>query len=464
MTVVDDDVITPESQPDPGRAAPERRWRPTKPQLVALTAIVATGFAVTLSLLRTPGYGATDTIWAEDARQFYQGSLERNYLSALFTPYNGYLHFIPRTLIEIVRIFPLAWASTVIAVMGALATSSCALLIYRASARHLRSPALRIAVAVPVALPYIGQLELANNFACIHFLLLYVAFWMVIWNPVRPSLRILAAFVLFATVGSDPVAAIYLPLAFLRYRTLRGWRGALPAIGIAVGLVFQSVGILFRNALHGRGISPHYDPFWATKQFFETVIGQSLYTEHLNQRLGYLVPAGDAHYLAWALVAAVLLLALARLTKPNWPLVIAALVHSLLLFDGLAMQGGSDAPRYELPAICLLLVAVAGTLIPHENAARQTRQLFPWLVLRSTPAFAALALVALCIFGGYAQDMSWRAKGPSFDAQLSQAAVACQDKSVSEVAITVAPAFATWSMTVPCDLVRDRNDFFQLSP
>lgn len=453
MAIVDEVVVVAEP------AAP-RRWIGSRRQVTALIAILATGATIALSLLRTPGFGASDTIWAEDARQFYQGSLERNYFDALFTPYNGYLHFVPRTLIEIVRIFPLARASTVIAVMGALVTGSCALLIYRASSRHLHSPTLRIAVALPVVLPWVGQLELANNFCCLHFLLLYVAFWMVIWNPARLSLRILAAFVLFATVGSDPVAAIYLPLALLRYRELRGWRGALPGIGIGVGLLFQSVGILFRNALHGRGISPHYDPFWATKQFFETVIGQGLYTEHLNKRLGHIVPAGDARYLAWALCAVVVLLAVTRVTQPNWPLVGAAFVHSLLLFDGLAMQGGSDAPRYELPAIGLLLVAVAGALTPREGVA----QLFPWVLLRSTPAFAALGLVALCVFGGYAQDMGWRSQGPSFDAQLTQAAEQCRDKSVPNVAITVAPAFATWSMTVPCDLVRHRNDFLQLSP
>jgi hypothetical protein len=461
MTAVDDRVSTTRAEL---KVREQGRWTSARSYIVIGFALIATGTVTALSLLRTPGFGATDTIWAEDARQFYQGSVQHSYLSALFTPYNGYLHFIPRTLIEVVRFFPLAWASTVIAVIGALATTSCALLIYRAGARHLRSPALRIAVAAPVALPYVGQLELANNFASIHLFLLYVAFWMVIWNPARFSLRLLAAFLLFVTVASDPVAAVFLPLALLRCRAVPAWRGALPAIGIGAGLLFQSVGFLFRNALHGRGISPHYDPIWATKQFFETVVGQGLYTEHLNERLGFIVPAGDAHYLAWALGALVFLLAAARVTQPNWPLVIAAGVHSLLLFDGLAMQGGDDAPRYELPAICLLLLALAGALVPREGATERTQWAAALKALRSTPAFAALGLVALCVYGGYAQDMGWRAKGPSFDAQVAQAAVACQDPAAQQVAITVAPSFATWTMTVPCDLVRHRDDFFQLWP
>lgn len=423
---------------------------------------VAVATATLLSLRRTLGFGATDTIWAEDGRQFYQGTLRHGFFDLLFTPYNGYLHFVPRVLIEVVRIFPLSWAATVIATMAALVTSSCALLVYRASARHLRSPALRMAVAAPVALPYAGVLELINNFACLHFLLLYVAFWMVIWNPADRRLQLLAAVVLFAAVGSDPVAAVYLPLALLRCRAVPGRRGLFPAVAIGIGLAFQTVGIVFRDGLQGRGISPHYDPWWATNLFFQNVIGQGLYTEHLNDRLGDVVPVTDAHYAAWVLGAAALVPALLRVTRPNWPLVTVALVNSLLVFDGLAMQGGSDAPRYEFPAICLFLVAVAGLLVPRRDGAESIRR----LVLRAIPGFGALALVALCIWGGYPQDeeMKWRAKGPSFTAQLSQAAEVCRDKSVPDAVISVAPSFVPWTVTVPCDLVRDRDAFFQLSP
>ena len=421
-----------------------------KPAL-ATAALVA---GVVLSLSRTKGFGATDTIWAEDARIFYQESTQHNFFDLLFTPYNGYLHFLPRVLIEIVRIFPLAWAAEVIATMGALATSACALLIYRASRRHLRSPALRIAVAAPVVLPYIGQLELANNFACLHFLLLYTAFWVIIWNPVRPGLQILAAVVLFITVASDPVGGVFLPLALLRWRSLRGWRGGLPALAMGVGMVYQAVGIIFRHALKSRAISPHYDPIWAVGQYLQTVVGQGLFTEHANTRVGSMVSDHDAHYVAWALAGVALVLALLRLTQPNWPLVIAALIHSLLLFCGLAMQGGSAAPRYELPAICLFLVAVAGLLVPRKDAAAL-------LTTHALPAYGALGLVALCIFGGYAQDTQWRGKGPSFDAELNKAATVCSDAGARDAVIRVAPAFAPWSMTVPCDLVRTRNQFFR---
>lgn len=432
---------------------PRRRggvWGSAKKPVIGVAALAA---GVTLSLMRTKGFGATDSIWAEDARVFYQGTVQHNFVDLLFTPYNGYLHFVPRVLIEIVRIFPLAWAAEVIATMGALITSACALLIYRAARRHLHSPALRIAVAAPVALPYIGQLELANNFACLHFLFLYTAFWMVIWNPARRSARILAAVVLFCTVGSDPVAMVFFPLALLRWWTLRGVRGALPAIGMGTGMVFQLVGILFRNALTSRNISPHYDPVWAVREYLRTVVGQGLFTEHADTRVGMVVHSGDAHYVAWALAGLALVLALLRVTEPNWPLVAVALVHSLLLFCGLAMQGGSAAPRYELPAICLFLVAVAGLLTPREAT--------PLTSPRLVPAYGALGLVALCIFGGYSQDMQWRGRGPSFDAEITKASETCGDPDAHDAQIRVAPAFVTWSMTVPCDLVRGRDQFFR---
>jgi hypothetical protein len=416
--------------------------------------LVALAAGVILSLSRTKGFGAPDTIWAEDARVFYQGTLRHGFVDLLFTPYNGYLHLVPRVLIEIVRIFPLSWAAEMIATMSALITSGCAVLVYRAARRHLHSPALRIAVAAPVALPYIGQLELANNFACLHFLFLYTAFWMVIWNPAHRRMHAIAALMLFCTVSSDPVAMVFFPLALLRWYTVRSWRGALPAAALGAGMVFQTVGILFRHALTSRNISPHYDPIWAVGQYLRTVVGQGLFTEHVDDRFGSVVHSGDAHYVAWALAAVALVLALLRVTEPNWPLVIVALVHSLLLFCGLAMQGGSAAPRYEFPAICLFLVAVAGLLTPRKDAA-------VLLTPYALPAYGALGLVALCVFGGYSQDMQWRGNGPSFASEMTKASAACGQPGARDTAVTVAPAFVPWTMTVPCDVVRSRDQFFR---
>ena len=425
------------------------RWKP----VIGAVAVVATAL---LSLRRTQGFGATDTIWAEDGRQFFQGTVRHNFFDLLFTPYNGYLHFVPRVLIEIVRIFPLEWAAEVIATIGALVTSACAALIYRASRRHLRSPALRIAVAVPVALPYVGQLEDANNLAGLHLLLLYVAFWMAIWNPVHRRLQILAAVMLFCTVASDPLAALFLPLVLLRWWTIRGWRGGLPVIAMGVGLAYQAVGVVFRGALQSRHLAPpHYDPVWAFQQYLQTVTGQGLFTDQENERFGLLVRDGNAHYVAWILAGAALVVALLRVTQPNWPLVVVALVHSLLLFCGLAMQGGSAAPRYELPAICLLLVAVAGLLTPRKDTAMVSPRLLP--------AYAVLGLVVLCVIGGYPRYSQWRGSGPSFSSQLAKASTACNTTGVHDTVISVAPAFASWEVTVPCDLVRARDDFFQLS-
>jgi len=223
---------------------------------------------------------------------------------------------------------------------------------------------------------------------------------------------------------------------------------------MGAGMAFQAVGILFRHALTSRNISPHYDPIWAVREYLQTVVGQGLFTEHVDERVGSVVQNNDAHYVAWALAAAALILALLRVTEPNWPLVIAALVHSLLLFCGLAMQGGTAAPRYELPAICLFLVAVAGLLTPRRDAAAL---LTPYAV----PAYGALGLVALCIFGGYSQDMQWRGKGPSYASEMTKASAACSQPGTQQVAVTVAPAFVPWTMTVPCDLVRSRDEFFR---
>jgi hypothetical protein len=216
-----------------------------------------------------PGHGALDTVWGEDGVVFYDGTLRNGPLSLILQPYNGYLHVVPRLVMEVVRCFPLSAAAAVMATLGALMTSCCAFLVYFASSGHLRSRALRLAITVPAALPYVGQLEVGNNVLSIHCVLLYVAFWMCLWNPDSRPRQILAATVLFLTVASDPLTAVYIPLLILRLWAVRSWRGRLPAIAMAASLALQGYGILFRHALQSRkGAVLVRVPRWGDSQGF----------------------------------------------------------------------------------------------------------------------------------------------------------------------------------------------------
>ena len=168
------------------------------------------------SLMRQEGAAAADSMWAEDGQVFYQQSVQFGFFQVLVRPYNGYLHVIPRLLMELVRVFPMADAAAATAVIGATATSAMALLVYVASGTLLQSRALRISVAAPLALTWVAQLELGNNILSLHIYLLYVAFWLCLWNPRHRAALVLAAALLVLTAASDPLVGIYLPLLVLR--------------------------------------------------------------------------------------------------------------------------------------------------------------------------------------------------------------------------------------------------------
>ena len=94
---------------------------------------IITAFLTLSSLLRVRGTGAVDTVWAEDGSRFLQQSLKAGSLRLLITPYNGYLHLVPRLAVDIARWFPLPYFAAVIAVTGALISSSLAVFVYRVS-------------------------------------------------------------------------------------------------------------------------------------------------------------------------------------------------------------------------------------------------------------------------------------------------------------------------------------------
>jgi hypothetical protein len=304
---------------------------------------------------------------------------------------------------------------------------------------------------------------------------------MCLWNPDSRSRQILAATVLFLTVASDPLTAVYIPLLILRLWTVRGWRGRLPAIAMAAGLALQGYGILFRHALQSRNVPPHYDPQWAFQNFLDNVAGQSLYTAAVGSRWG-LPTASASHYVAWALTGVIVCIAALGLTNASWPLAVVAFVQSLALYAAFAMKGGTAAPRYEVPTLCLFVVTIAALAnpaarrspaeaaepVPSDERAPHRRLAIrlagsrsaPFLLPR-LPALAVLGVVIACAKGSYSVGMHDREVAPSFSAELGRGVADCHANPTGSAVIAIAP-LGLWHMDVPCALVRDRDKFFRV--
>src|SRR4029453_15454368 len=98
-------------------------------------AIVAAATGV--SLLRQPGAGALNTVWAEDGEVFLSAAANASWVGSIRIRYAGYFHLGPRVLAELATLPPPSAAAATLAILAALCTALLAVLVYVASGGHL---------------------------------------------------------------------------------------------------------------------------------------------------------------------------------------------------------------------------------------------------------------------------------------------------------------------------------------
>jgi hypothetical protein len=211
----------------------------------------AAGFSIDLWW---SGSGITSRVWAEDGTIFLSTAYRMPFLSALASPYAGYLQVVPRSLATFTTLFPVRDAAWVLAASAAAARVAVSLFVFRASSGHLRSTSVRAMLAATVVLLPVGGLEVLDNIANLHWFLTFAAFWAVLWRPSRWWECALAALVVVVAVGSDPLTALLLPLVVLRAICIRRWRDQI------VTLCFAAVGAAQTWAVLG-GTRPAHETF-----------------------------------------------------------------------------------------------------------------------------------------------------------------------------------------------------------
>jgi hypothetical protein len=258
--------------------------------------------------------------------------------------------------------------------------------------------------------------------------------------------------VLGLTAASDPLVGLYLPLLVLRAWTLRRERRRrwIPLAGLCAGLLVQVLAVVFEKALGTRNPPTHYDPVWAAHGYSDSVVG-SLFSRTGTGDPYMAGPSGWPVFLGWLALAAAVVCAWRRWSRPDWRLAGIAFVHSVVLFGLLAMKGGSLTPRYVLPALGLLLAAMALLLRPERRPERRRP-------VAAAPAWGLLAVVAFAVCHGYSAGTWVRSSGPSWGLAVRQAAAACNAPGAAEGAVEI----TTGPVQVPCSLVAHRAEFFEL--
>lgn len=393
--------------------------------IMAGVGVVAAGVVASVS---RPG--VLDSVWAEDGSVLLQATYRHSFAGSLLLPYNGYVSVPQRAMIWLVRLFPLTWTAALLTVMGAVVSCSCALLVYRASAAHVRSPMVQFCViALPVMLLYFGN-DVDNCLINIQWFLLYTVFWMVLWRPRSRSGRVLAAVVVFAAIAACPLALLTCaPLLLIRLRCVRWRENRLLAGALVAGVVLQG-GAMIAGAGRTRVLTPDYNLPKALGGYLNQVIGILL----VGPRELRTVPVGEAHLIGYLLVAAFLVTILLTARRADWQLAAAGVLHSLVLYLLLTMQGGAVIGRYTAAPGLLALGALAA-LVGNETRWRPVTLMVCVLIVGN-------------VVVNYHNDNHWRTVGPSWKAEVTRARITCATGQTRDAHLVISPP--GWTVTIPC--------------
>lgn len=402
--------------------------------VVAAGLAVAAGTAVLL--FRQTGVGALDTLYAEDGTIFLGEAARRTFPGSLFTPYMGYLHLVPRLVAEGAAAAGPERAATFFAIGAAAIVSSLALVVYCATAGHIRSVPLRALLAASVVLLPLGQEEVFNNVANIHWFLIFTSAWVLLWDPESTAGQAVGALVLVLGGLSDPLMAVLLPIALLRAWSRRDRRGRLLPAAYGIGLLGQLAGMAITGA-ERQGLEPTFDAARVAGWYAYNVMGRAV--------VGTAGAPGPSSLFGWmaaAVVAVSAAAAIAALLKRRAALPLAAAVlagTSGVFFLATVVPTGNVTPRYS----------VVPALLGLSGAAVLADRLRPVLRARTVAAAGSVALVILVL--GWAANLrepNRRSDGPRWSDGVAAARASCTRGATGAVEIPISPD--GWEVVLPC--------------
>jgi hypothetical protein len=355
-------------------------WR----KVLAGTAFIVVGAAI--SLARTRGAGALNTIWIEDANPFLNSALHDSVRSTVTTPLNGYYNIMPRALTAVAVLFPLRMVPAVMSIFAAMQYALFGLIAYIASGPHLGRPWLRLIVAAPACMIPLGYTQVNNDLATAQFVALYGTFWLLLWIPGTRAGRILSPVIILSVTLSSILPIAFAPLALARLLVDRS-KNAWFLVGCyALGLAAQlSVGL---RGLSNRPSNWYTSPWWVLRNYVTKAAPRAIFGEKAlggpgTNAAGMPVALDIANkaehlaliVLAWLVVLAVIGLALARVTEPRWPLAVVAGFFSVAVFlteivDNLSIV----QPRYVIAPALLLYTAIVALLRPRGAIREATAE------------------------------------------------------------------------------------------
>ncbi len=217
----------------------------TLPASIIYPAAVIILFA--LFFLRRPDALLNPQFFAEDGRIFFHDQFLFGGLEALFTPYAGYLLFIPRLVAMLASLFPVSIAPGIYNGSALLlAAFSCAIFCLPVFRSVVRSDLLRFAVCI-VAAAGLDSAELVGTITQIQWYLQFAGILLLFYSARRaspPSLArdLLLAVAMLLIALSVPMLILVIPFALwivVRPPWTKRLSSKLPAAALLAGILVQ---------------------------------------------------------------------------------------------------------------------------------------------------------------------------------------------------------------------------------
>jgi hypothetical protein len=407
---------------------------------------------VIAELIRPGLAGSLQTVWAEDGGVVLQSATTHSFIDVVFTVYPEYLIVVPRMIGEVASWFPLRDAAVVITILSSAVIVLSGLVIWFASAGHIRNPYLRGTLAVVTVMAPVAGLEAVASAAYVSWYMLVAAFWILFFRPRTDWGAAGAAVFLLLAALSNPGIWFFAPIAGLRLLAIRDRRDAGIVVAYLIGAGMQAVASL-----------QHPSPVTAkwTHEIWSVYLQRVLDGAVLGLRWG-----GDLWAdFGWTLLIALLALSLAglvaglRRARPKTRAIVLTAVAISLLTSLTSMYQRAIAPaliwptgahfdpggRYAIVPAMLLVVAFLAVL--DDWLSRQGRS------QRARGVVVAIAIVipAIAVFSSFDVEENVARGTIHWVPQLGRAESACEAKPRQTAIIHTSPP--GFGVILPCTVL-----------
>ena len=181
------------------------------PKRELLVSLAVGAAASVLAWLRLDGR-TRGVVWAEDG-MFLQDRLEAGPLISLVDPYGGYLHLVPRAIVEVAALVPLQDYAVAVTGLCCLTVGAVAGLVHACSRDVVESRAARVVLGLVTVLVPTAAAEVLGNTANLHWFLLWLTPWVLLCRPTSWRQGWALGAVLLAVTLTEIQAVYFAPAA-----------------------------------------------------------------------------------------------------------------------------------------------------------------------------------------------------------------------------------------------------------